>query len=412
MTGINHTPSLRDEVQRLSRVLNELQNSLRTHRETLRQRGMSLPMGVLKNLQDTHIGLEQLGNDLKTEDVELTQLRALADTTEMMNSTLDLDEVLSRTMDTVANLTGAERAYLMLRNEETGMMEYRVARNLDRETIERTEFTVSRSVVNQVAETGEPVVTTNAQNDPRFASQESIVSYAVRSILCVPLKHKGEVIGVIYADNRIRDNLFGKTERDLLYAFANQAAVAITNARLFERIRSALVEITQMKDLMDNVFTSIASGVIITDGENRIKMQNKAASEILRMNPDSSIGNAIGVVLPTLADGLLKLLEAVRTENRRTMVELTTEIDERGPRNLNLKLSPLRNPDQVTEGVAIVLDDMTDTRQREQQLNVVRRYLPPAMVDNIQSIAQLGLGGVRRHITVMYVDVRPVESLP
>ncbi len=413
MTAIDTNQlSVHEEVQRLSRVINDMEGVLRSQREILRQRGMNLPSGVLTGLQDVHIRLENLANELKNEQKELEQLRALAQTTALINSSLELDAVLNSVMDTVITLIGAERAYLMLRNEQTGEMEYRIARNLDRETIEQSAFVVSRSVVNSVAESGQPVVTTNAQNDPRFSTQDSIVSYALRSILCVPLKVKDRVTGVIYADNKILTGLFGDRELDLLYSFANQAAVAIENARLFEQMRAALAEITEIKDLMNDVFTSIASGVIVTDGQNRITTYNKAAAEILGLRAESAMGASLIDVLPKLSDGLLRLLETVRNEKRRVAVELTPELDERGARHLDFRLSPLRNADQTTEGVAIVLDDLTEMRQHEAQLNVVRRYLPPAMVDNIQSIAQLGLGGVRRHITVMYVDVRPMDTFP
>ncbi len=414
MTSTNNATqnTIREEAQRLSHVLHDLQGVLRSQREILRQRGMSLPSGVLTLLEDSQIAIERLVANLKEQEGEVQQLRALAETTAMINSTLDLDQVLNQAMDTVIQLTGAERGYLMLRNRNTNELEYRVARNIDREIIEQSAFTVSRSVTTSVAETGEPVVTTNAQSDPRFASQESVVSFALRSILCVPLKLKEQVIGVIYADNRIRSGLFGDSELAMLSAFGNQAAVAIDNAQLFERIRIALAEITEIKDLMADVFASIPSGVIVTDGDNHVQIQNKAAGEILNLHPEKSIGNAINDLLPTLAEGLLRLLETVRVEEQRVNVELTAEIEQRGPRDLNFRLSPLRNVEDQTQGAAIVLDDLTELRQRDAQLSVVRRYLPPAMVDNIERISQLGLGGVRRDITVMYVDVRPMHTFP
>ena len=75
--------------------------------------------------------------------------------------------------------------------------------------------------------------------------------------MCVPLKFRGQVTGVIYVDNRIRTGLFTESERDLLAAFGNQAAIAIENARQFQ-------EVTELKNLMENVFASMASGVITT----------------------------------------------------------------------------------------------------------------------------------------------------
>ena len=126
-----------------------------------------------------------------------------------------------------------------------------------------------------------PILTTNAQEDPRFEGQESIVALNLRSILCVPLILKEEIIGVIYADNRIRSGLFTRRHLGILTGFANQAAVAIENARLFASVRKTLAEVTELKNLMDNVFSSIPSGVLTTDVEERILLCNRAAREIL-----------------------------------------------------------------------------------------------------------------------------------
>src|SRR5690606_8269762 len=96
----------------------------------------------------------------------------------------------------------------------------------------------------------------------------------LRSILCAPLKIKGETTGVIYADNRIASGIFSDADRDLLAGFADQAAVAIDNARLFH-------EMAGMTRLMDSVFASIASGVITIDAADRIALFNRAAEHIL-----------------------------------------------------------------------------------------------------------------------------------
>ncbi len=405
--------SLRIQAHRLSRLLHDLQGVLRSQREILRQRGMSLPSGVLTLLEDAQIAVQSLAVNLKEEEESLKQFRALTDTAAMINSTLDLDEVLNQAMDTVIQLTGAERGYLMLRNEHTGELEFRVARNIDPDGLSQDTFVVSRSVIKRVADTGEPVVTTNAQSDPRFAAQDSIVSFALRSILCVPLKIKDGLIGVIYADNRIRAGLFGESELAMLNAFASQAAIAIENARMFERISAALREINDIKELMDDVFASIPSGVVVADGANHIRTCNPAGRDILDLRDITVLpAGAADSQLAMLGEGFLRLMASVRTEKRRSEVELVTDISTRGQRHLMLKLNPLLSAAETTDDVAIVLDDLTEERQREAQLSVVRRYLPPAMVDNIESIAQLGLGGVRRTITVAFVDACQISAFP
>ncbi len=110
-----------------------------------------------------------------------------------------------------------------------------VARNWERKSLQDKEIEISSTIVRQVLEDGKPVLTTNAKADPRFHSQDSIIAYNLRSILCVPLQVKGILTGVIYADNRIQEGLFTEHERILLTSFADQAAVALENARLSVR---------------------------------------------------------------------------------------------------------------------------------------------------------------------------------
>jgi adenylate cyclase len=405
-------PRLDQEIRQLSKVVNELEGAFRGHQQSLRQKGMTLPQGLLPALQQLHVDLDDLAKEVEETLTEIQRLGAVGDTAELINSSLDLDSVLNAVMDTVIRLTGAERGYLMLRNAETKEMQFRVARNIEQRSLDEAESMVSRTIVTEVARTGLPVVTTNATQDDRFSEQKSVVSFALRSILCVPLTVKGEVTGVIYADNRIKAGLFGDKEKQLLYAFANQAAVTIENARLFERLQASLAEITAINNLMDNVFASIASGVITTDAQDTIMILNQAACRILNVSPDNSLGQVVWQVLPPLREGFDELLAAVRERNLEETVEAEPNIADRGTVNLKLKLSPLRDTRQVTQGVAIVVDDLTELKQREDQLKVVSKYLTPAMVENIQSIEALGLRGERRVVTTVFVDVRGFMTFP
>jgi sigma-B regulation protein RsbU (phosphoserine phosphatase) len=174
---------------------------------------------------------DNLTTSQESLQIEHSELAALLHVTQMVNSSLDLDQVLNQVMDHIIQLTQAERGFLMLFNQD-GELEFKIARNMDQEAIETSAFGISRSIVRQVAERGQPVVTTNAQEDPRFRTRESVLNLRLRSILCVPLRVKGKVTGVIYADNRIKAGIFGDRQRDLLTAFANQAAISIENARL------------------------------------------------------------------------------------------------------------------------------------------------------------------------------------
>jgi PAS domain S-box-containing protein len=338
------------------------------------------------------------------------QQAALNDVIQAINSSLELDSVLRIVMDNIIRLIRAERGFLMLR-DESGELVTRIARNWEQESLDPTEFIISRTVVKRVVADGAPVITTNAQEDPRFGTQESIIIHSLRSILCVPLKVKGELTGVIYADNRIHSGVFTETELDLLTTFANHAAVALENARLFESVRLTLDQVTELKNLMDNVFSSIASGVITADDGDHISLCNRAASSILGKTGESLVGMPLLEVLAPMigmdtANQIYNEIATVR-QSDTTVVgrEFNVSLPDRGTVSLTLNLSPLKDADQMTQGVAIVVDDLTDKKRLEAQRRLFERMVSPAVINQLDP-DKLQLGGKRAEITVLFADIR------
>lgn len=95
-------------------------------------------------------------------------LSTLYEITRTLNSSLDLDEVLENVMDRVIDMTGAERGFLMLCDEQRDRLEFKVARGMDRSAIEAPEFQVSTTIIRQVARDRVPLLTDNAQYDARL----------------------------------------------------------------------------------------------------------------------------------------------------------------------------------------------------------------------------------------------------
>jgi PAS domain S-box-containing protein len=359
-------------------------------------------MDGLATLRET---LEKLQPQVTAQDGELARLRALANTAEVINSSLDLTTVLSEVMDTIVRLTGAERGFLMLKDEK-GELQFRIARGMERESLNKSDFQVSRTILNTVAEGGQPVVTTNAAADPRFSAQESVIGYNLRSIVCVPLKFKGTATGVIYVDNRIRTGLFTEKERDLLAAFANQAAIAIENARQYQQV-------LELKELLDNVFASIASGVITTDMQDMITLCNNAAEQILGRTRAELEGRPLNQALPIGDETLTEVVNRVRSE-QRAMVghEVNPTLPQRGSVNWNLHVSPLKDGGSGggQQGLAIVLDDVTEKKRLQNKFEVFTRMVPPQVVERLD-VNSLKLGGVRREVTIVFADIQGFTTL-
>ncbi len=157
-------------------------------------------------------------------------LRKLLEINKRLNSELQLDRLLELILDTVIELSRAERGFLLLRGE-TGALEVRLERNVDAKVREGV-AAFSRSIAERAAAEGEPIVTVDATDDRRFEAALSIVDLHLRSVLAVPLSVKGRLVGCVYVDHRARVGLFKPEDVALVVDLAEQAAIAVENARL------------------------------------------------------------------------------------------------------------------------------------------------------------------------------------
>ncbi len=203
--------------------------------------------GIVRNLEHR---LEGAHENVQSAFTRYERLEELVRTFALITSSLELDMVLEEVMDTVIRLTGAERAYLMLSDKDTDELDIAVARNWDRENIADNEAVFSRSIVARALAEQQAILTTNAAADDRFQNIKSVMNNQLRSILCVPLVLHGRTIGVLYADNRITQDVFKQEEIPLLTAFGSQAAIAIENARRYGEVKSDLaLALTQIQSL-------------------------------------------------------------------------------------------------------------------------------------------------------------------
>ena len=403
------------ELRQLEELIEQINKTLVAQREMLRRHRLAMPPVILDTLQTIKQDFKQLESKVLSEQTELQQLRALSEMSTRITTSLDVDVVLQETMELVIMLTNAERGYVILKHPETGEMEFRVS---NESGVFGTGVTggdrpqISMTVVNEVVNSGDALLADNAFKDERLANQQSIINFTLRSVLCVPLQYKDETIGVVYVDNRLVSGIFSVREKNLMVAFANTAAVAIANARMYTHAEQILAEITRVKELMDNIFSSVGSGIIAIDSNDLVHTFNRAASEILNVMPDVAVGFDLDHVLRNAALQLTDQLELVKAKDADHTLELSAELPGRGQVALALSLSPLKDNNDITQGVTMVMDDVTHLHEHETTINAMKRILPEGMVDQINEIANIEMGGMRREVTCIFADVRPWHTMP
>jgi serine/threonine-protein kinase PknK len=177
----------------------------------------------------------------RPREPETERLRQLLALNHRLLEERDPKRLLETIMDTAIELLGAERGFLILRDGER--LAFRVARHLEGRGVENPDVEISTSIARHVLETGESVLTDDAAQDDRFRTLRSVSVLDLRSILCVRLQTRREIVGALYLDNRFERGTFDDADIALAEAFADQAALAIVNARLHRedaRKRAAL----------------------------------------------------------------------------------------------------------------------------------------------------------------------------
>lgn len=335
-------------------------------------------------------------------------LEALLDVSKAINSTLDLDEILKRVMKHAIELLNAERGFLMLLDDEH-QLKIRIAHNINKESLDNADdLAISRSVANRVATKGQSEYTSNAQEDPRYSHQKSVVALNLRFIICVPLKIKEKVIGVCYLDNQTRAGLFGKSDLHLFELFAEQAAIAIENAKLYGR----LLSLTRYNE---NVVNKTPVGICVVDDQFRVITFNLAAESIFH-SPDSTWTGSGLVALHAPFTEILPEEERALWQNMLAEVLSTHKPLSKdkhfmtiGGRKtvLSTKISPLNGIVGEPPKIIIVVEDRTERTTIEEYL-----IRSEQMVEKAQAVRNIA-HEMNNHLQTMSVsaELMPIHLM-
>jgi serine/threonine-protein kinase PknK len=144
----------------------------------------------------------------------------------------DKTRLLERITDAAVDLSGAERGFVLLVDEQGQLCPHMVREGRGVEQDPHVAF--SRSIAEAVLIDGEPIITVNARDDARVNEYMSVHKLMLKSVACIPINGPRGVTGVLYLEHRLRAGRFRDNDVDLLMAFADQAAIALENAELWQ----------------------------------------------------------------------------------------------------------------------------------------------------------------------------------
>ncbi|MBA7573297.1 hypothetical protein ES708_15093 [subsurface metagenome] len=176
--------------------------------------------------------------ELKKSEDKLFKLYHISRT---ISSTLKLDDILKIILDFSIKTSGANRGSVMLLDEKKNVFFIKAAYNLSEKIIRKTTFAKDENTIGWVVKNKKPLYLKDLEKDERFSKKE-IVDYKIKQLLMVPIIIENEVKGVINLDN---NTSFTTDIINLLKSFSEQAAVAINNARLYQKIQDSYFEIVK-----------------------------------------------------------------------------------------------------------------------------------------------------------------------
>ena len=249
---------------------------------------------------------QELGEALEEQDRSVEVYRSLEsgklgiaiEVGSIVNSTLNLVEVLTIIMRHVNRVTNSVASTLMLLDDKTGELVFSVPTGPEADKLTDIRLPSGKGIAGWVAQHEQPVLLSDAREDPRFYPEiDKIRGIETKSILCVPLKAKAKLIGVLEVINKADNTFFTEEDELFLVIFGYQAAIAIENARLYGELKDRLEEskraeeaLRESEEKYRTILESIEEGYFEVNIAGNFTFFNDSLCKIFGYPKDELIG--------------------------------------------------------------------------------------------------------------------------
>ena len=236
-------------------------------------------MGV--EMQTKKIDFERWTRKLKQIEEKVERLALLSQLGQILNSTLDHKEIRRRAMQAATQLMKAEAGSLLLVDEGKRQLHFEVALSDREEDIKMIPLNFGEGIAGCVAQSGNSLIVNSPKKDHRFfKGVDERTDFKTRNIICVPVKVKEKIIGVLEAINKQERGGFNKEDLSLFISLADQVAIALDNSRLYQELEEMFFQTT------DSLADAIEKRDPYTGGHTRrVTQYSLAISKYLQLKP-------------------------------------------------------------------------------------------------------------------------------
>lgn len=325
-----------------------------------------------------------LVSELSLTRERLGQLSLFYQVAQSMASTFDLDKVLEDTIQLATAVLDASAAALMLVQEESGELVFEYVCGEMGTVLRRQRTPLNEGIAGWVATHGEPAIVNNVHEDPRFSPLvDARTGFLTRSVVCVPIQIRGKTIGVLEALNKRSDVGFDAEDLNLMTTTANQAAIAIENARLYQSLRE--------------------------ERDRIIQAQENVRRQVARNLHDGTVQFLSAIAMGI--DHLERLLE-LKPEAARSELEALRDLTRQATQQARLALFELRPLILETQGLLPALEAYVQQLQSNEEFNVYLEAPPslpalsPSVEATIFAIIQEAVTNTKKHASARDVWLR------
>ena len=338
----------------------------------LNERGRLRETALRRRLAERTVDLDQKTGTMQRMatnlGIRVLELRTLQDGIKAINSALALEDVLRLIVANASQVLEGARCTVALLDEQHSQVVSMASSDVGEGALTDERLGLDRTIAAWVAHRSRPLLSTEAGPDNPIAKAHE---YSISSLISVPLFFGNRAVGALIASSPDRD-VFTSEHLNLLNAFADQAAVAVKNARLYEQLAQEqrqtahlYEQVQQRRNELEAILRGIGDGVIVTDPELGVLLMNPVATHIFHVGPDVTASAPLSDIIPH--PELLSLLrDALLGQVEPAMREISLSPDGGSRATIYQALaSRVSSPDGKTRGVVAVLRDISSQKELE-----------------------------------------------